>query len=168
MVWNLVATVFAGLGAAGIAMILRTLTRKKLPKWIVPVAAGLGMLGYSIYNEYNWFEFKTSQLPEGSVVVSSEKSSMIWRPWTFAFPMTDAFTVLDTNSLTHQVTESGTLAQFVLYNFERSYTDHVQHSAYLMNCDKGEMVQLDEARNMVPGSLEQVEKSTPLMARVCR
>lgn len=168
MVWNLVATVFAGLGAAGIALILRSLTRKKLPKWIVPVAAGLGMLGYSIYNEYTWFEFKTSQLPEGSVVVSYEANSMIWRPWTFLFPMTDTFTVLDRNSVAHQVTDDGTLAQLVLYRFERSYTDHVEHSVHLLNCEKGEMVELNEEKDMVAGSLREVVQAAPLYQMVCR
>ncbi len=168
MVWNLVATVFAGLGAAGIALILRSLTRKKLPKWIVPAAAGLGMLGYSIYNEYTWFEFKTSQLPEGSVVVSYEANSMIWRPWTFLFPMTDTFTVLDRNSVAHAVTEDGALAQLVLYRFERSYVDHVEHSAHLLNCDKAEMVALDDEQGMVPGSLTKVVTASPLYQMVCR
>ena len=37
MLWTLLAIVVAGLGAAGIALLLRKLTRNKLPKWIVPL-----------------------------------------------------------------------------------------------------------------------------------
>ena len=55
MIWHLVATFSAGLGAAGIAFLLRSLSKQKLPKWIIPAFAGIGMLGYQIYFEYNWF-----------------------------------------------------------------------------------------------------------------
>ena len=53
MLWTLLAIVVAGLGAAGIALLLRKLTRNKLPKWIVPLFGGLGMLGYQIFYEYS-------------------------------------------------------------------------------------------------------------------
>ena len=43
MLWTLLAIVVAGLGAAGIALLLRKLTRNKLPKWIVPLFGGLGI-----------------------------------------------------------------------------------------------------------------------------
>ena len=37
MIWHLIAAIFAGLGAAGLGLLLRTLSGKRLPRWIVPV-----------------------------------------------------------------------------------------------------------------------------------
>ena len=49
MLWTLLAIVVAGLGAAGIALLLRKLTRNKLPRWIVPLFGGLGMLANQVF-----------------------------------------------------------------------------------------------------------------------
>ncbi|MES7593453.1 hypothetical protein U6M85_12405, partial [Cutibacterium acnes] len=65
MFWELIATFSAGLGAAGIALLLRAITLKKLPNWIIPVFAGAGMLGFQIYSEYTWFSHQRSLLPAG-------------------------------------------------------------------------------------------------------
>ena len=70
MFWELVATVFAGLGAAGIALLLRKLSAQKLPRYLVPVFAGLGMLGFQIHAEYNWYSHQKSLLPERYAVSS--------------------------------------------------------------------------------------------------
>ncbi len=66
MIWHLIAAIFAGLGAAGLGLLLRTLSGKRLPRWIVPVCAGLGMLGYQIQHEYGWFDHKRQQLPDSA------------------------------------------------------------------------------------------------------
>ena len=63
MLWTLLAIAVTGLGAAGIALLLRKLTRNKLPKWIVPLFGGLGMLGYQIFYEYSWFEHQLQRQP---------------------------------------------------------------------------------------------------------
>ena len=119
MIWHLVATFSAGLGAAGIAFLLRSITRQKLPKWIIPAFAGLGMLGYQVYFEYNWFEHQSSRQPQGSVVTSSQQSSAIWRPWTFIYPMTTVFTVVDTNNLQKQQINGLSVVEFIEYRFEK-------------------------------------------------
>ena len=69
MFWHLIAAIVAGTAGAGIALALRSLMRKRLPKWIIPVGAGLGMLAYTIHYEYTWFESTQARLPEGSGVV---------------------------------------------------------------------------------------------------
>jgi hypothetical protein len=141
MIWHLIAAVFAGLAAAGIGLILRTLSGKRLPKWIVPVCGGLGMLSYQIYTEYTWFEHKQQQLPASAEVVSSQTSGAVWRPWTFAFPMTTKFTVVDRESV--RISETPVrVAEFMLYHFERHYTDKVTPQSYLLNCDSRDLVPL--------------------------
>lgn len=168
MIWNLIATVVAGLGAAGIALILRSLSRKKLPKWIVPVFAGLGMLAYQIHTEYTWYEFKTGQLPEGAEVVEVRIDSMVWRPWTYLFPMTVGFSVVDTKSIQDTLVGDERVVEFVLYRFEKSYVDQVSHHAQLINCGSGEMFELDESRQPRLNSREVIVSGSPLRQKVCR
>ncbi|WP_447928040.1 hypothetical protein [Vreelandella sp. EE27] len=143
MIWHLVAAVFAALAAAGVGLILRKLSRGRLPKWIVPVMAGLGMLGYQIHVEYSWFDHKKAQLPASTEVVDSATGTEIWRPWTFFFPMTTRFSVIDQQSI-QRSGENAELAEFMLYHFERHHTDLVIPKAYVLNCESRELVPLDD------------------------
>lgn len=118
MFWELVATVFAGLGAAGIALLLRKLSAQKLPRYLVPVFAGLGMLGFQIHGEYNWYSHQTSLLPEGVVVVKAVEEQISWRPWTFIKPQISRFMAVDVkNSAANSNNADLVLAN--LYLFER-------------------------------------------------
>ncbi|WP_027967712.1 hypothetical protein [Halomonas halocynthiae] len=142
MLWHLIAAIFAGLGCAGIALLLRKLSGQRLPRWIIPAFAGLGILGYQVYQEYHWFEHKQQQLPPETQLISTEQRSMIWRPWTFLFPITNAFTVVDNAS--HSETGSSDIVTFQLYHFERAYPDRVSHHPSLLNCTTRELVPLDK------------------------
>lgn len=95
MLWELLATIIAGVGAAGIALLLRKLTRQRLPKYWVPIFAGLGMLTFQIHGEYNWFQHQSSLLPEGVVVVRTIDSTSWWRPWSYLKPHTFQFVAMD-------------------------------------------------------------------------
>ena len=118
MFWELVATVFAGLGAAGIALMLRKLSAKKLPRYLVPVFAGLGMLGFQIHAEYNWYSHQTSLLPAGVVVVKAVEEKISWRPWTLIKPQITRFMAVDVkNSAANSNNADLVLAN--LYLFER-------------------------------------------------
>ncbi|GAA0688856.1 hypothetical protein GCM10009104_13920 [Marinobacterium maritimum] len=168
MIWNLIATLVAGLGAAGIALILRSLSRKKLPKWIVPAFAGLGMLSYQIYTEYTWYDFKREQLPANAEVLDVRTDSMIWRPWTYLYPMTVGFSVVDNGSMRDTLVGDERIVEFVLYHFEKSYVDQVTHHAQLLNCATGEMFELDETRKPLLDSREVLADDSPVRKRVCR
>ncbi|KAJ56355.1 hypothetical protein ACMU_05265 [Actibacterium mucosum KCTC 23349] len=92
---ELIATVFAGIACAGVAMLLNILTGKRLPKWIMPVAAGLGMIGMTISNEYTWFERTAEQLPDGITIASTVDEQSWFRPWTQLWPYTERFVAVD-------------------------------------------------------------------------
>lgn len=166
MLWHLIAAIFAGLGSAGIAMMLRKLSGQRLPRWIIPVFAGLGILGYQIYQEYNWFEHKQQQLPPEAQVISSEQRSMVWRPWTFMFPITNAFTVIGDSI----ASESGNndVVSFQLYHFERAYPDRVSHHPSLLNCRTRELVPLEkqDGRPLV-NDMRRLDKDSVLYRHLC-
>ena len=166
MFWNLVATVFAGLGAAGVALAIRSLTRKRAPKWLIPVFAGLGMMTYQVYIEYTWFDHMASRLPDGTRVVSTQHEQVGWRPWSYVVPQITAFTVLDESSLT-SAGPNGNLVTFQLYRFRHSYGGRVAQGVYLANCEASEMVPLDDDGKPRPDSLQKLSPDDQLMAAVC-
>ncbi|MGR2739843.1 hypothetical protein ACUY1T_15485 [Billgrantia sp. Q4P2] len=168
MIWHLIAAIFAGLGAAGIGLMLRLASGKRLPTWIIPVCAGLGMLGYQIHYEYSWFDHKQSQLPTTARVVDTEQDSMPWRPWTYLYPMTKAFSVVDQSSMVLRQAEEQQLVEFILYRFEKEYVDQLHHQPYLMNCSTAEMVPLTNgSRQPRLDALRQIEQESRLFQAVC-
>ncbi|MGE6606989.1 hypothetical protein ACQKE4_10750 [Halomonas sp. NPDC076908] len=168
MIWHLIAAIFAGLAAAGIGLILRTLSAKRLPSWIVPVFGGLGMLGYQVHVEYTWFEHKQAQLPETTTVISSDTETAVWRPWTFAIPMTTKFSVVDSENIRLIEQDDALLAEFILYQFERHYTDIIITQPYLLNCDSRELVPLNkESREPILEEIRTLRETSPLLNSVC-
>ncbi|PYF83484.1 MULTISPECIES: hypothetical protein [Marinomonas] len=120
MFWELIATVFAGIGGAGIALLLRKITKQTAPKWLVPVFAGVAMLGFQIQGEYDWYEHQASLLPEGVVVVKTVQEEAPWRPWSYVFPQTMRFIAADVaNSAKNKIDPNLVLVD--LYFFERRH-----------------------------------------------
>lgn len=95
MTLDVVAAFCAGAALAGIVMLLRKLSGNRLPRWAVPAAAGLGMLLFTIWNEYSWYSRVTARLPEAVVILSSPAESMAFRPWTYLVPISFRFMALD-------------------------------------------------------------------------
>ncbi|GGD68794.1 hypothetical protein [Lacimicrobium alkaliphilum] len=95
MFWEFIATITAGLGAAGIALGVRWLSRNRAPKWLIPVFAGLGMLGFQVQAEYTWYPHQVSLLPAGIEVVKQVKEQSWYRPWSYLWPQTLRFMAVD-------------------------------------------------------------------------
>lgn len=168
MFWHLIAAVAAALAGAGIALVLRSLSGKRLPAWIIPVFAGLGMFGYTIYYEYTWFETSQARLPQGSVVISSEEGHMLWRPWTLLFPMPLAYTVLDSTNVQIQDVAQGRLARFVLYRFEKQHLiSTVKSGKYQLLCNEKAMFRLNDAGEAKIETLTELETDAPLYQAIC-
>ncbi len=167
MIWHLVALAIAGLGAAGIGALLRSLSRKRLPKWIIPVFAGAGMLAYQIYYEYSWFEHKQTLLPATSQVVAVERGGSFWRPWTYFFPMAVGFSVVDTDNVSRADREGHNISQFILYRFQKEYVDLVSHQSHLLNCSTLELVPMAEDGTLRIQSMRQLERDDALYLVVC-
>ncbi len=94
MFLELIAVLFAGFAGAGIMLLITRLTR--LPRWLVPVGAGLAMLATTVSGEYSWYARTSASLPDGLSVAQSVPSTAWWRPWTFVAPITDRFVAVDT------------------------------------------------------------------------
>lgn len=99
MFLELIATIFAGIACAGVAMLLNIITGRRLPKWVMPVAAGMGMIGMTISNEYTWFDRTAERLPEGVEIAVTVDEQGWLRPWTQVWPYTKRFAAVDTGTM---------------------------------------------------------------------
>ncbi|KUJ85793.1 hypothetical protein AVO45_02080 [Ruegeria marisrubri] len=99
MFLELIGTIFAGFAIAGVVMLVNRTTGGRLPRWLAPVAAGLGMIGVTIASEYSWYERTRAALPEGLSVVQEVEKRAFYRPWTYVAPYVDRFAALDMASV---------------------------------------------------------------------
>ncbi len=99
MFLELLGTIFAGVAFAGVVMVVNKLSGGRLPRWVAPVAAGLGMIGMTISSEYSWYDRTRATLPEGLTVIHEVESRAFYRPWTYAVPFVDRFAAIDTASV---------------------------------------------------------------------
>jgi hypothetical protein len=99
MLLDYFATFAAGLGFAALVFALRHLLKGRLPRWLVPFSLGAGMLLFSVWNEYSWYERTTRELPDQVVILSSPADQVWYRPWTYLFPVSTRFMAFDGTSM---------------------------------------------------------------------
>ena len=95
---ELIGTIFAGIACAGVVLLLNVISGRRLPKWMMPVAAGTGMIGMTISNEYTWFDRISERLPEGIEIATTVQEESWLRPWTLFWPYTKRFSAVDTGT----------------------------------------------------------------------
>ena len=93
--FELIATVFAGIGLrqcwCGDAP-ANILTGRRLPRWLIPVAAGGGMIAMTISSEYTWFgRTAASTAPRRPKIAATVEEETWFRPWTRLWPYTKRF-----------------------------------------------------------------------------
>lgn len=99
MFLELIAAFVAGLGAAGIVLLLNRATGGRLPRWAMPVAAGAAMIGMGIVLEMTWANRTVQGLPDGVAVAETVSENAWWRPWTYVWPQATRMMAVDTASL---------------------------------------------------------------------
>ncbi|MFZ7089947.1 hypothetical protein [Primorskyibacter sp. 2E233] len=118
MFLELIAVFVAGFAGAGIMLMLSKGTGGRIPRWMIPAAAGVTMLAAAITNEYSWYSRTESALPDGMEVAQTVQQRAFWRPWTYVVPMTNRFVAVDTARLRPN-TQSDQLWLADLYFFGR-------------------------------------------------
>jgi hypothetical protein len=90
-----------------------------LPRWLVPASAGVALLGYTAWSEYDWYPRISGQLPPEIEVVAWREEASPFRPWTYLSPTTTSFVALDhRKTLTHP--QKADLRIVTLYSFART------------------------------------------------
>lgn len=167
---ELIATLFAGIGCAGLVMVLNIATGRRLPKWLMPVAAGLGMIGMTINNEYTWFDRTAERLPDGVEIAMTVEEQGWLRPWTYIWPYTKRFVAVDTGTArTNENLPDQRLAD--LYFFGR--WSPVNQAPLLVDCAGARSALLiDGAEFAADGSVansdwEAMPEDDPILTLIC-
>ena len=137
MAIELIAAIVAALTLAGIVYILRRWTGEWLPKWAITLAGAVGLIGFTIWSEYDWFKRVSAELPQGVVVVWKSDAAMPLRPWTYLQPITTRFVAMDTNQLARHPANPA-LKMVTLYNFARWQS--VKDGLMVFDCAGGRQV----------------------------
>lgn len=168
--YEILGAVALGLGAAGFAMALRGLSRGRLPRWIITVAAGIGMLGYSVYLDYTWGARQLSELPAGLTVVREIETARWWKPWTLVRPQLTRIAAVDAAGVLRNP-KAPDLALTQLYTFDRH--SPIGRAPVLIDCVNGMMAEagdgLDFNDDGVPlaARWDAMEAGDPIRAALC-
>ena len=91
MFWTLIATIFAGFAGAGVGLLLRRVTRQRLPRSIVPILAGGVMLAATVGQEYGWYTNVLDTMDQNTIVIWEREHQAWWQPWTYVGPWVRGF-----------------------------------------------------------------------------
>ena len=94
MLLTFLGALSSGILAACIAFMIRRATGANI-RWLIPLSAGAAMLGFTIWNDYSWFDRQREGLPEGVVVVETFEHSAALQPWTLVAPVVNRYSALD-------------------------------------------------------------------------
>lgn len=140
MLFRLIATLMLGVLGASVAFILYRHSRGVLPKAIIPFAAGLAMIAYSIWNEATWFSRTRATLPrELALVDTGPPVTSPLSPWTYVFPRIESFRVLDLRTLQPL---PGAKNRFLAQVHTLGRYDPARKSSWIIDCSSGRQAEI--------------------------
>jgi len=110
MIWTLLTVFIAGFAGAGIGFLLRNITRKRLPKGIVPICAGLTMIAATVGLEYGWKNGVRATMADDLVIISTREQQAWYQPWTLVQPWVRGFISFSPAETVETAAGSGILA----------------------------------------------------------
>ena len=167
MIWHLLAVFIMAICGGGLAFGLRKLSRNRLPKWLIPAFAAAGMFGYLAYYDYAWDDFKRSQLPDGTTVISEQRAPSFFRPWSYVFPSVSAFTILD-GKFSERTQDQQRLVEYFEYTFRQDPIEGLDTRGVVLNCQAAERARFDPARGRNLGPVERIDRDDPVYRKLCR
>lgn len=177
MLFEFIATIAAGFGMAGLALIITHLSKlagKRAPKWLIPLFAAIGIFTFQINQEYSWYPQQVAKLPEGVTVIKTAESTEWFRPWSYIKPHTLRFIAADSGNTSVRV-DNPDMHLVNLYLFERRRS--VQKILQVIDCaaparadyvipDEGSTLTIDEHVKQTTAWRE-LAKDDPLYINVC-
>jgi hypothetical protein len=80
---ELISTLIVGATAALMTWLVFRVRRRPVPRRLLPLAVGAGMIAYAVYSEYSWWWRTADALPAGVEVIETLPQRSPWRPWTY-------------------------------------------------------------------------------------
>ncbi|MEN0000933.1 MAG: hypothetical protein AAF940_08615 [Pseudomonadota bacterium] len=147
MLTTLLGAIVVAVSVAGIvSMFFRFIIRRPAPKGVIPVAAGVAMLGFTGWLEQSWFERNSAGLPPSSIIVEQGQFSNIIQPWTLIWPRINSYVVVDPDDKA-QVATDGEIWETPMFRIQR-YTG-VREFRLVVNCTTNDIVGLPVFQGVV-------------------
>nr|WP_321460673.1 hypothetical protein [uncultured Cohaesibacter sp.] len=100
MLFVLLGTIIAGVGAGGVAVIFyKYILRRPRPKGAIPIAAGLAMIAMQIILDYGWYRRATADFGADVVVLQTAEGKSPLQPLSYIIPRTDRFLALNKTTM---------------------------------------------------------------------
>ncbi len=170
MLIDFIATIAAGFVGAGVALLLRHLSRGALPRAFIPIVAGLSMLGLTIWSEYSWFGRTAGTLPPEVVVVSSHSEPSWYRPWTYAEPFVSRFMAIDRAAIrTNESVPGQRMAEVLIFR----HREPPSKFPLLVDCtgmrraDIVDGMTFDDAGAVIDADWREMPADDPLLGAIC-
>ena len=165
---DFIATASAAFAAAGVVLILNHLTGGRLPRWSMPIAAGAAMLAYAIWAEYAWFPRVSATLPQTVEVAARNEGTAPWRPWTYAWPLTDYFVAVEPLPDAADAAEAPGKRVANIYQFRR--WSPTRASRILFDCEGARRAELapGDGGAAVAGDWQPLPATDPVLVAACR
>ncbi len=170
MIWTLIGTLMVGVGAACLVFIAFRALRRPFPGWLLPAAAGAGMLTFHIWSDYAWADRSAGELPDHVVVAERHTSRSVLQPWTYLVPKVDRFAAVDLNQVRHHA-EVADMALAVVHLVTRWYP--TANTLQLYDCetprrtDVVESLVLDAQGRPIDPDWVMLEPDDPVRSVVC-
>lgn len=169
--WHLIAVFISGFSMGGLAYLARKLSRNRLPVWLVPVAAGLSMMGYLAVYDYTWYGYKTEQVKmvegEDRVMFFGEKrETSFFKPWSVIKPAINSFIIFDGK---FKLNEQGgeTIAEYYQYEFFKDPIERQQVYLVLLNCSTLERATIPQGKTVKAAVHDKVSPDDAIYQLVC-
>jgi hypothetical protein len=161
------------MAAAALGLFAWAIRRKAtgLPRWTVPAAAALGLVGTTVGLEYGWYARVSAELPPQVEVVTVQDEAMPLRPWTYLWPIRMRFVALDHRKTVVHPQQAG-LRIVTLYSFARWKTP--QEGLMAVDCAANRRVMVTEGVEITPEGIlkgadwQAVEPVDKLQEAACR
>ncbi|MDF2234987.1 hypothetical protein P2H44_20700 [Albimonas sp. CAU 1670] len=166
MFLELIATIVAGVGAAGLVLLLNRTLGGRLPRWAAPLAAGAAMIAATVWSEYDWAGRTVAALPEGLVVVEEVQETAWYRPWTYVVPLTTRLAALDVARLrSHPDAPGVKLGEVYLFGRWRP----AGRAPQLIRCAPAARAEVTDAALSDPAAAawRPVDPADPMVAAAC-
>ena len=141
-----------------------------LPRWTLPAIIGASMIGYSVWNEYTWFDRISGGLPPSVAVVSQGERSAPWAPWTYAWPVTVRFIAIDTHNRVESAQRPGLVVTELLLVERWQPTRRVQSAfdcRHSQRADLGAGARIDPDGSLAGARWQPMEPGDPMLRVAC-
>ena len=98
MLLTFLSAIMVAIFAASVAFVIRRITGVNA-RWLIPASAGAAMLGFTLWNDYTWFDRQEAGLPPEVVVLDTYAHRAAIQPWTLAVPVVNRYRALDLRTL---------------------------------------------------------------------